>query len=71
MPRWKTRQINSIINPVNFRRGIRAALAKQLEAIIGFGSNELGSSADFAKEIIAAKILHEILSVGCYAEWNA
>ena len=68
---WKRLQIDPIINPVNFRGGIRTPLAKQLATVIGFGRNKLRVGADFAQEIIIAKVLHEILSVCRNAERNS
>src|SRR5213078_5196509 len=69
--RRKTFEIDSVMNAVNFRSGIRTALAKKVAAVIGFSRDELGGSADFAKEIVAAEVLHEILPMRCDAEWNA
>ncbi len=64
-------EVNPVINPVNFRSGVRTALAKQLTAVIGFGGDELGRRADFAKEIVIAKILHKILPVRGHTERNS
>ena len=69
--RRKMFEIDSVMNAVNFRSGIRTALAKKVAAVIGFSRDELGGSADFAKEIVAAEVLHEILPMRCDAEWNA
>ena len=52
--RWKTFEIDSVVNTVNFASGIRTALAKKLAAVIGLGRDELGRSADLAKKIVAA-----------------
>src|SRR6267154_260232 len=68
MPRRKTRQIHPVINTVN--SGVRAALTEQVAAVIRFGRNELRCSADFPQQVVVAEVLHEILSVCRYAEWN-
>src|SRR5262249_50000736 len=70
MRRRKTRQVHPVINTVNFRSRIGAALAQQVAAVIGFGRNELRGSANLPQQVIIAEVLHEILSVCRYAEWN-
>ena len=69
--RWKTFDIDSVVNAVNFGSGTRTALAKKLAAVIGLGRDELGRSADLAKKIVAAQVLHEILTMCRDAERNA
>jgi hypothetical protein len=63
-------EIDSVVNTVNFLHGIGTTLAEQIPAVIGFSGNKLRSVADFAKEIIAGKVLHEVLSVRRDAERN-
>ena len=64
-------EIDPVVNPMNFRGRIRAALAKQLAAVIGFGRYKRRRGADFTQEIIVAQILHEILSVRGDTERNS
>ena len=68
--RRKMFEIDSVVNAMNFRGGIRTALANQLAAVIGFSRDELRGGADFTKEIVTAEVLHEILPVRRDAEWN-
>src|SRR5437667_107953 len=68
--RRKMFEIDSVVNAMNFRGGIRTALANQLAAVIGFSRDELRGGADFTKEIVTAEVLHEILPVRRHAEWN-
>ena len=60
---WKTRQVDAIVDPVNFPGRIRAPLAKQLTAVISFSRDKLGGGADFTQKISVTEVLHEILSV--------
>ena len=66
--RRKTFEIDPVVNAVNFRSGIRTALAKKPAAVIGFSRNELRCGANLAKEIVATEIFHEILPVRGDAE---
>src|SRR4051794_12360924 len=63
-------QIDPIINTMNFRRGIRAALAEKVATVIGLRGYELRGRANFAKQIVAAEILHKILAMRGDAEWD-
>ena len=67
----KAFEVESVVNTVNFRGGIRTALAKKLTAVIGLSRDEFRRGADFSKEIIAAEVFHEILPMRGDAEWNA
>src|ERR1700680_2240722 len=64
-------QIDPVIDPVDLRRRIWAALAKQLAAVIGFGRDKLCCGADFAQKIVVSQIDHEILAVRGDAEGDA
>ena len=68
--RRKTFEIDAVVNPVNFRRGIGTTLAEQVAAVIGFGCDEFRCGADLAQQIVAAEILHKILPVRRDAERN-
>ena len=46
-PEREMLEIDPVVNPVNFRGRIRAALAKQLAAVIGFGRYKRRRGADF------------------------
>src|SRR5262249_14169641 len=69
--RRKTFEIDPVVNAVNFRSGIRTAVAKKLTTVIGLSCDELRRSADFTKQVVTAEVLHEILPVRGDAEWNA
>ena len=44
----KTFEIDAIVYPVDFRRGIGTTLAEQVAAVIGFGCDELCCGTDLA-----------------------
>ena len=44
----KTFEIYSVVNPVNFRRGIGTALTEQVATVIGLGCDEFRCGADLA-----------------------
>ena len=64
----KIAQIHSVIDAMNFRGGLRAALHHQPAAVFGLDRDKFRRGANFPEKIVAPEVSHEILAVRRNAE---